>query len=142
MFELATRGAVSGTGATTIDRAIVTCETGARILSEQWAAEIARAGTIFGRRLFPDARSGALARAELLAALPAAHDFLIGASRTAGEIMRPADGAEGPRAGGDRHGEGLEVAERTPRRPSEAKAANLVSCVDAHGFSSRSDGQA
>ena len=53
-----------------------------------WNAEIARAGTIFGRRIFPDARTEALARAELLAALPAAHDFLIGASRTAGEIMR------------------------------------------------------
>ena len=49
---------------------------------------MARAGTVFGRRIFPDARTDALARAELLAALPAAHDFLIGASRSAGEIMR------------------------------------------------------
>ena len=44
--------------------------------------------TVFGRRIFPDARTEALARAELLAALPAAHDFLIGAARSAAEIMR------------------------------------------------------
>ena len=88
MFELATRGTVSATGATTIDRAIVTCETGAARLNAQWTAEIARAGTIFGRRLFPDEATDALARAELMAALPAAHNFLIGASRSAGEIMR------------------------------------------------------
>ena len=88
MFEFATRGAVSGTGATTLDREIVTCQVGAGRLNAQWNAEIARAGTVFGRRIFPDARTGALARAELLAALPAAHGFLIGASRTAGEIMR------------------------------------------------------
>ena len=88
MFELATRGTVSGTGATTLDRTIVTCETGAGRLNAQWSAEIARSGLIFGRRLFPDARTDALARAELMAALPAAHDFLIGASRSAGEIMR------------------------------------------------------
>ena len=43
---------------------------------------------MFGRRLFPGERTDALARAELLAALPAAHDFLIGAARSAGEIMR------------------------------------------------------
>ena len=60
---------------------------GAR-LNALWNAEIARAGTIFGRRIFPGSRTEALARAELLAALPAAHDFLIGASRSAGEIMR------------------------------------------------------
>ena len=88
MFEFATRGVVSGTGATTLDREIVTCQAGAARLNAQWNAEIARAGTVFGRRIFPDARTDALARAELLAALPAAHDFLIGASRTAGEIMR------------------------------------------------------
>ena len=88
MFEYATRGAVSGTGATTLDREIVTCADGAGRLNAQWTAELARAGTIFGRRLFPGAATDALARAELLAALPAAHDFLVGASRTAGEIMR------------------------------------------------------
>ena len=88
MFELATRLPAVGTGATPIEREIVTCEVGAGRLGAQWNAEIARAGTIFGRRLFPDARTDALARAELLAALPAAHDFLIGAARTAGEIMR------------------------------------------------------
>ena len=88
MFELATRLPAVGTGATPIEREIVTCEVGAGRLGAQWNAEIARAGTIFGRRLFPDARTDALARAELLAALPAAHDFLIGASRTAAEIMR------------------------------------------------------
>ena len=88
MFEYATRGAASGTGATPVDRTIVTCEQGAALLSAQWNAEIARAGAIFGRRLFPEAQTEALARAALMAALPAAHDFLIGASRSAGEIMR------------------------------------------------------
>ena len=88
MFEFSTRLAPSGTGATPVDREIVTCQDGAVRLNGQWNAEIARAGTIFGRRLFPDADTDTLARAELLAALPAAHDFLIGASRSAGEIMR------------------------------------------------------
>ena len=88
MFEFATRQAAVGTGATPIEREIVTCQAGAGRLNAQWNAEIARAGTVFGRRIFPDARTEALARAELLAALPAAHDFLIGAARSAGEIMR------------------------------------------------------
>ena len=88
MFEFATRQAAVGTGATPIEREIVTCQAGAGRLDALWNAEIARAGTVFGRRIFPDARTEALARAELLAALPAAHDFLIGAARSAGEIMR------------------------------------------------------
>ena len=88
MFEFATRQAAVGTGATPIDREIVTCQTGATRLNAQWNAEIQRAGTVFGRRIFPDERTEALARAELLAALPAAHDFLVGASRSAAEIMR------------------------------------------------------
>ena len=88
MFEFATRLPAVGTGATPIEREIVTCQAGAGRLNALWNAEIQRAGTIFGRRIFPDARTEALARAELLAALPAAHDFLIGASRSAGEIMR------------------------------------------------------
>ena len=88
MFEFATRQPAGATGATPVDRDIVTCRDGAGRLNAQWAAEIARAGTLFGRRIFPDARTEALARAELLAALPAAHDFLIGASRSAAEILR------------------------------------------------------
>ena len=88
MFEFATRPPASATGATPIDREIVTCCDGAARLNAQWAGEIARSGTIFGRRIFPYARTEALARAELLAALPAAHDFLIGASRSAAEILR------------------------------------------------------
>ncbi len=88
MFEFATRQAGGVAGTTAIEREIVTCQVGAARLGAQWNAEIARAGTVFGRRIFPDARTEALARAELLAALPAAHDFLIGASRSAGEIMR------------------------------------------------------
>ena len=88
MFEFAARGAPGAGGATTVERAIVTCRDGAARLNAQWTAEIARAGTVFGRRIFPDARTEALARAELLAALPAAYGFLIGASRSAGEIMR------------------------------------------------------
>ena len=88
MVEFATRQAATGTGATPVDRRIVTCRDAAGRLNALWNAEIARAGTVFGRRIFPDARTEALARAELIAALPAAHNFLIGASRTAGEIMR------------------------------------------------------
>ena len=88
MFEYSTRQAPTGTGATPVDREIVTCAEGAARLDGLWSAEIGRAAGIFGRRLFPDADTDALARAELLAALPAAHDFLIGASRSAGEIMR------------------------------------------------------
>ena len=88
MVEFATRQPATGTGATPIDRQIVTCRDAAGRLNGLWSAEIARAGTVFGRRIFPDARTEALARAELLAALPAAHSFLIGASRSAGEIMR------------------------------------------------------
>ena len=83
MVEFATR-----TGGGTVDREIVTCLDAAVRLNGQWTAELARAGTVFGRRIFPDARTDALARAELLAALPAAHGFLIGASRSAAEIMR------------------------------------------------------
>ena len=88
MFEFATRLPAVATGATPVDREIVTCRDGAARLNAAWGAEIARAGTLFGRRIFPDARTQALARAELLAALPAAHDFLIGASRSAAEILR------------------------------------------------------
>ena len=88
MVEYATRGAPAGTGATPLNREIVTCATAASRMGALWGAEIARASAIFGRRLFPGAASEALARAELLAALPAAHDYLIGASRSAAEILR------------------------------------------------------
>ncbi len=88
MFEFATRGAAGAGGAATMDRQVVTCRDGAGRLNALWNAEIQRAGTIFGRRIFPDARTDALARAELLAALPASHTFLIGAARSAAEIMR------------------------------------------------------
>ncbi len=88
MVEFATRQPASGTGATPVDRQVVTCRDAAGRLNGQWNAEIARAGAVFGRRIFPDAGTEALARAELLAALPAAHGFLIGASRSAAEIMR------------------------------------------------------
>ena len=88
MFEFATRGAAGAGGAATMDRQVVTCRDGAGRLNAQWNAEIQRAGTIFGRRIFPDARTEALARAELMAALPASHTFLIGAARSAAEIMR------------------------------------------------------
>ena len=88
MVEYATRGAPSGTGATPVDRQIVTCAEAATRLNALWGAEIARASGIFGRRLFPGAATEALARAEIMAALPAAHTYLIGASRTAAEILR------------------------------------------------------
>ncbi len=83
MVELATRNEDGG-----VDRAVVTCAGAAGRLNAQWTAELRRAGAVFGRRLFPDAATDALARAELMAALPAAHHFLIGASRSAAEIMR------------------------------------------------------
>ena len=88
MVEYVTRGAPSGTGATTLDREIVTCATAASRLDALWGAEITRATGIFGMRLFPGAASEALARAELMAALPAAHDYLIGASRSAADVLR------------------------------------------------------
>ena len=88
MVEYVSRGATSGTGATTLDREIVTCAAAASRLDALWGAEITRASGVFGMRLFPGAASEALARAELLAALPAAHDFLIGASRSAAEVLR------------------------------------------------------
>ena len=88
MVEYVTRGAPSGTGATTLDREIVTCATAASRLDALWGAEITRAAGVFGTRLFPGAASEALARAELMAALPAAHDYLIGASRSAAEVLR------------------------------------------------------
>ena len=88
LVEFATRQPAGATGATPVDVQIVTCADSAARLSALWAAEIDRATGIFGLRLFPDADSEALARAELIAALPAAHDFLIGASRSAAEVMR------------------------------------------------------
>ncbi len=88
MFAFATRQPPSGAGATPVEEEIITCADGAARLRAEWNAEIARAGAVFGRRLFPGAATDALARAELMAALPAAHDFLIGASRSAAEIMR------------------------------------------------------
>lgn len=83
MVEFATRNAGGG-----VDRSVVTCADAAGRLNAQWTAEVGRAGAVFGRRLFPGAATDALARTELMAALPAAHDFLIGASRSAAEIMR------------------------------------------------------
>ena len=82
MVSFATR---SGGG---VDRTIITCADAAARLDAQWGAEVQRAAGVFGRRIFPDADSEALARAELLSALPAAHDFLIGASRSAADFMR------------------------------------------------------
>ena len=88
MVEYATRGAPTGTGATPVEREIVTCADAAARLDALWGAEIARASGIFGRRLFPGVATEALARAELMSALPAAHGYLIGASRSAAEILR------------------------------------------------------
>ena len=88
MVEYVSRGAASGTGTTTLDREIVTCAAAASRLDALWGAEVTRASGLFGMRLFPGAASEALARAELMAALPAAHDYLIGASRSAAEVLR------------------------------------------------------
>ena len=89
LVEFATRQPAGATGAHTRGyREIVTCAEAAARLDALWAAEIGRAAGIFGIRIFPDADTEALARAELLAALPAAHDFLIGASRNAADIIR------------------------------------------------------
>ena len=83
MVEFAERNAGGG-----VDRTVATCADAAGRLNALWAAETGRASAVFGRRLFPGAATEALARAELMAALPAAHDFLIGASRSAAEIIR------------------------------------------------------
>ena len=83
MVEFQTRNATGG-----VDRAVVTCADAAGRLNAQWTAEVQRAGGVFGRRLFPGAATGALARAELMTALPAAHQFLIGASRSAADVIR------------------------------------------------------
>ena len=83
MFSFFSRNATG-----TVDSEIITCQDGASRMDAQWTPEVQRASLVFGRRLFPDARTDALARAELLAALPAAHDWLVGASRGAGEILR------------------------------------------------------
>ncbi|MYF57578.1 MAG: hypothetical protein F4222_00795 [Gammaproteobacteria bacterium] len=83
MVEFAERNAAGG-----VDRSVATCADAAGRLNALWAAETGRASAVFGRRLFPGAATEALARAELMAALPAAHDFLIGASRSAAEIIR------------------------------------------------------
>ena len=88
LVEFATRGAAGATGATPVDTEIVTCAESAARLTPQWAVEINRATGIFGLRLFPGAATEALARAELIAALPVAHDFLIGASRTAAQAIQ------------------------------------------------------
>ena len=88
LVEFATRGPAGATGATPVDVEVVTCAVSAGRLNAQWAAEIGRATGIFGLRLFPDAGSEALARAELIAALPVAHDFLIGASRSAAQAIQ------------------------------------------------------
>ena len=88
LVEFATRGAAGATGATPVDTEIVTCAESAARLTPQWGAEINRATGIFGLRLFPGAATEALARAELIAALPVAHDFLIGASRTAAQAIQ------------------------------------------------------
>ena len=88
LVEFATRGMAGVTGATSVDTEVVTCAVAAARLSARWAAEIDRATGIFGLRLFPGAATEALARAELIAALPVAHDFLIGASRSAAQAIQ------------------------------------------------------
>ena len=88
LVEFATRGAAGATGATPVDTDVVTCMESAARLTAQWGTEINRATGIFGLRLFPGAGTEALARAELIAALPVAHDFLIGASRSAAQAIQ------------------------------------------------------
>ena len=88
LVEFATRGPAGATGATPVDTAIVTCAESAARLTAQWGTEINRATGIFGLRLFPGAATEALARAELIAALPVAHGFLIGASRSASQAIQ------------------------------------------------------
>ncbi len=82
MVELATR-----TGGV-VTTEIVTCAEAAGRLDAMWNPEITRAGAVHGRRIFPGSQTDALARTELMAALPAAHDWLIGASRSAADILR------------------------------------------------------
>ena len=58
MVEYATRQAATGTGATPIDRAIVTCQVDAGVSAQRASGtrRSQRAGTVFGRRIFPDAQ--------------------------------------------------------------------------------------
>lgn len=66
---------------------IVTCQDGAAQLTALWSAEIDRAAEIYGARLISDIAPTA-AKAQLLSSLPVAHTFLIGTSKTAGEIIQ------------------------------------------------------
>ncbi len=68
-------------------RDIVSCQDGVGYLASLWPQELDQASTIFGLRLFPGVPA-ATAKAELISRLPIAHNYLIGASRDAGEIMQ------------------------------------------------------
>lgn len=68
-------------------RDIVSCQDGVGYLAGLWPQELDRASSIFGARLFPGVPA-ATAKAELLSRLPVAHEYLIGASRDAGDIMQ------------------------------------------------------
>ena len=68
---------------------IVSCRDGAAQLSALWAAEVDQAAEIYGARLMSDIAPAA-AKTQLLSSLPIAHDFLVGTSRAAGEIIQQA----------------------------------------------------
>ncbi len=61
---------------------IITCLDGANRLNALWAAELNRAATLYGARIYAD-RVPALARVALLSHLPVAHEYLVGTSKDA-----------------------------------------------------------
>ncbi|MEM6415615.1 MAG: conjugal transfer protein TraG N-terminal domain-containing protein [Pseudomonadota bacterium] len=69
---------VTGPGATTVQ----SCDLAATTLDGQWAAEIDRVATIYGKQIRPDL-SDAAARALVLGALVDSHDFFLGTARAA-----------------------------------------------------------
>ena len=68
---------------------IVTCQAGAQALNTQWTTEINNDATIFGLQMFPYLDS-ATAQSQLLSELPIAHQYIVGAARSAAGIMQQA----------------------------------------------------
>lgn len=66
---------------------IVTCQDGATTLNGMWNGQIDEGITLFGRQIFPG-KTDMEARALLLSTLPIAHEYLIGASRTAAQALQ------------------------------------------------------
>lgn len=66
---------------------IVTCAAGTTQLGTDWAAEVARASQLYGKRFFPRLNM-ATAQAKLLNDLPVSYDYLANISMSGGDIIR------------------------------------------------------